>query len=104
MRPISCLAMLMILLLGGCGGGGGSASPAPTGSSAPTQLVVTETGLDQITLSWVAPTTAFDGYELESRLGRDPFEKLHTGLIPNTYQHQGTIHVDPYVWHIYREA
>ncbi|MCE1204839.1 MAG: fibronectin type III domain-containing protein [Holophagaceae bacterium] len=83
MRPISCLAILMTLLLGGCGGGGGSASPT---SAAPTRLVVTESGRDQITLNWVAPTTPFDGYELEGRLGTEPFEKVHTGLIPNTYQ------------------
>lgn len=39
--------------------------------------------------------------------GRTPttFHVFGTGdLIPNTYQHQGTIHVAPYVWHIYREA
>jgi len=86
MRLISCLAIVTTLLLGGCGGGGGSSSPAPTGSTAPSRLLITETGLDQITLSWVAPTAAFDGYELEGRLGTDPFEKLHTGLIPSSYQ------------------
>ena len=39
--------------------------------------------------------------------GRTPttFHVFGTGEpIPSAYEHQGTIHVAPYVWHIYREA
>jgi len=87
MRLKSCLAAILTALICACGGGGGGngSGNGASGLQAPSQLAVTPSGQDQITLTWVAPSGAFDGYELEGKIGSDPFVKLHTGLIPNDY-------------------
>ena len=82
-RPLAFLALCLALACGG-GGGGGTGSGAAN-VPGPSQLVVTETSASELTITWVAPTGSFDGYELEGKLGSDPFQKLHTGLIPNNY-------------------
>jgi len=35
--------------------------------------------------TWTRPTTSFDGYEFEGRVGTGSYAKLHDGLIPNTW-------------------
>lgn len=85
MRAI--LPTLLLALVLACGGGGGGSAPPvpPSGPPAPTHLTVTPEGTNTIHLAWQAPSGAFDGYELEARIANDPYEKLHTGLIPNDY-------------------
>lgn len=87
-RFATFLILCLALACGGGGGGGGGTAPAPTpplGPPAPTHLTVTANGPDVINLAWQAPGGAFDGYELEARIGDTAFEKIHSGLIPNNY-------------------
>lgn len=87
MRMKSCLVVVLSILVMACGGGGGgsNASGSTPALPAPDTLTVAESGVDQITLSWLPPNVSFNGYELEGRIGTDAFQKLHQGLIPNTY-------------------
>ena len=80
MRLKSSLAVVLAILAFACGGGGGG-----NGTGAPSQLAVVGANAREITLSWVALSGTFDGYELEGRTGSDAFQKLHTGLIPNDF-------------------
>lgn len=82
---LSIVLSLAVITCGGGGGGGGNAATSPATAPTPTGLTVTATGLDQILLTWTAPTAGFDGYELESKIGDGAFTKIHTGLIPSTY-------------------
>jgi len=84
------LVAVLVLLVSACGGGGGGSNGGGsigggTSLAAPGQLILTATGQDQITLTWTAPSGGCDGYELEASIGAEPFEKVHSGLIPNTY-------------------
>jgi hypothetical protein len=82
----TCLAAALSLLLLACGGGGNNGGGNGSNSVPnPTRLTITETGVDEITLTWTPPGGSFDGYELEGKVGSDAFQKLHDGLIPNTY-------------------
>ncbi|MDP1830842.1 MAG: hypothetical protein Q8K67_02200 [Geothrix sp.] len=36
-------------------------------------------------MTWKRPTTAFDGYEFEGRIGTATYAKLHDGLVPSTW-------------------
>jgi len=85
MRLKPGLAAVLTLLVIACGGGGGGNGSAASSLAAPGQLAVAETNIDEITLTWAAPSGSFDGYELEGRIGSDSFQKLHTGLIPSNY-------------------
>lgn len=85
MRLKSGLVAVLVLLVAACGGGGGGSNGGGNSLAAPGQLILTATGQDQITLTWTAPSGGCDGYELEASIGTDPFEKVHAGLIPNTY-------------------
>ena len=91
MRMKSCLAAALSILVMACGGGGGGggnvsgSGSTPATLPAPSALTVIESGVDQITLSWLPPSGSFDGYELEGRMGTEAFQKVHNGLIPNTY-------------------
>lgn len=85
MRMKPCLIAALTLLLMACGGGGGGGATGSATLQPPSALTVTESGTDQITLSWQPPSESFDGYELEGKAGTDAFQKLHDGLIPNTY-------------------
>lgn len=79
-------ASLSLMHCGGGSGGSSPAAPAPVAQDAPSALAVTiSPGTSVFRLLWVAPTTAFDGYEFEGRVGTGAFVKLHSGLIPNTW-------------------
>lgn len=93
MRRSHALLLILSAVLLACGGGGGGGSSANNGGSnatspalaAPSQLTVTESGLDQITLSWVAPAGTFGGYYLEGKVGSGAFQPLNTDPIPSNY-------------------
>ena len=85
MRLKTGVAAILALLVCACGGGGGGSNGGATALQAPTQLTVTEIGQDQIALAWIPPSGGCDGFELEAAIGTDPFAKIHTGLISNTY-------------------
>jgi hypothetical protein len=69
------------------GGSNGSVNVGTGGTTldAPGQLAVAESGPGQITLTWVRPAGSFTGYNLEARLGSDPYQQLNTDLLPSNY-------------------
>jgi len=77
------IASLLILALLGCGGGGSKPTPTPnpTPLSAPTSVHAFALDDNRLQISWAPVDPPFDGYELEGRMGTDPFIKLHPGLI-----------------------
>lgn len=92
MRSTSWLAAILSLLLAACGGGGGSSSngnavvgTGQTPLDAPVQLVVTETGPNEITLTWGRPAGSFTGYNLEVRIGSGAYQQVNTDLLPSNY-------------------
>ena len=80
------LAATLALVHCGGGGSGGSSAPAAPVQDAPTSLAMS---LYQppatFHMTWIRPTTAFDGYEFECRQEDGPYAKIHDGLIPNSW-------------------
>ncbi len=79
-------ASLSLMQCGGGSGGSSPAAPAPVAQDAPSSFTAAlSAGTSVFHLTWVPPTTAFDGYEFEGRVDAGTFSKLHSGLIPNTW-------------------
>lgn len=75
-----CLACLSLLLALSCGGGGGKTTTAPSG--APQNVRATTDIEGTIYLTWGAPPSGADSYDVQARVGQSQPTKVNASPIP----------------------